>query len=379
MKSVFEIVQAMSGQKNVIVIPVPFLEFFSGDQQAHALGAVLNQLVFWSGVSSSAGDGWFYKSHEELADEIKGLSGEEQARRLVNKLRTKYFPGIIETKAKKVNGTPVTHYRIDGEALLLKIFPDKTETSKSTNGNVESAESKRRNCGMENAEMQVPGNVESEVSYLYTDLKTDHNLQINTDCSSQNSGESSDNPLNNFLTRNPDAAIYSANGQKWGTQDDLDCAKWISERRKGVFAELGLKEPKEPNFTEWANDVRLMREIDGHSHREICALYKRVAADNFWRKNIQSTRSLRDSWDDLTLRLAETQQLKPSVDIVARENAYTRIICSRSKPQTRTEEIARDLAGKAGLRGMKEFDARRAWVGIWSQATEQAAKEREAA
>ncbi|MFS3889968.1 hypothetical protein [Proteus mirabilis] len=157
MTTIFDVVQAMSGQKNVIVIPVPYLDFFKGDQQAHALSAILNQLVFWSGVSSSADDGWFYKSHEELAEEIHGLSGEEQARRLVDKLRKKYFPGVIETKTKKVNGTPVTHYKIDGNKLISMIFPSISETSKVRNRNVETAEWKPQKCRiMETSKVRNP-------------------------------------------------------------------------------------------------------------------------------------------------------------------------------------------------------------------------------
>ena len=79
MSRIFEIVQAMSGQKNCIVIPRPYIDF-SEDQQAFALAAVLNQLVFWSG-KSSRDDGWFYKGHQELAGEI-GLS-EDQVQRVV--------------------------------------------------------------------------------------------------------------------------------------------------------------------------------------------------------------------------------------------------------------------------------------------------------
>lgn len=209
MTTIFDVVQAMSGQKNVIVIPVPYLDFFKGDQQAHALSAILNQLVFWSGVSSSADDGWFYKSHEELAEEIHGLSGEEQARRLVDKLRKKYFPGVIETKTKKVNGTPVTHYKIDGNKLISMIFQSISETSKMRNGNVE-----------------------SEESYLYTDLNSDKNLQITKDLSSPNSNESSDQPKNDFLTRYPETVIYSTNFQKWGDEGDLKTAKWMFGRVK---------------------------------------------------------------------------------------------------------------------------------------------------
>jgi hypothetical protein len=48
MSRIFDIVQSMSGQKNVIVLPRPYLLFFKEDQQAHALAAVLNNLVFWS-------------------------------------------------------------------------------------------------------------------------------------------------------------------------------------------------------------------------------------------------------------------------------------------------------------------------------------------
>jgi hypothetical protein len=110
MSQIFEIVQSMSGQRNSITIPVPYLDFFAGDQQAHALGAVLNQLVFWSGKSDQK-DGWFYKEHSELAAEIRGVS-EDQIQRLVNKICTRWLPGIIEKAQRQVNGTKKTHYRV---------------------------------------------------------------------------------------------------------------------------------------------------------------------------------------------------------------------------------------------------------------------------
>ncbi len=374
MSSVFDIVQAMSGQKNVIVIPVPYLEFFKGDQQAHALGAVLNQLVFWSGISSSADEGWFYKSHEELAEEIGGLSGEEQARRLVDKLRKKYFPGIIETKAKKVNGTPVTHYRIDGNALIAMIFPVISETSKVRKGNVEDAVSKRRKCGMENAKMQNHGNVEDAVSYLYTDLNTDNNLQITKPSSLQNSNESRNKSISNHSKINPEAVIHSPNGQQWGTQRDLDCAKHMFEKIKIINPTA-----KEPNYTDWANDIRLMRSLDGRTHEQIWHLFCWANKDSFWYKNILSPRRLREKFDELTIKSQEVQNQGPKIDTVARDSAFTRIIGSRSKPQGRIEEIASELAGKTGIRTMKEFQGRQTWISIWKQAAEQAAKEQEAA
>ncbi|WP_265495005.1 hypothetical protein, partial [Providencia heimbachae] len=199
-----------------------------------------------------------------------------------------------------------------------------------------------------------------------------HDPLVNT-LSSQNSDELSDQPKIDFLNRYPEAVIYSANFQKWGSANDLKCAEWLFGLKCEVFKELGLKAPKEPNFTEWANDVRLMSEIDGHSHKEICQFYKRISQDEFWKKNVQCPKTLRAQWDDLTLRLAGEQKIK--VDTVERDEAFTRIIGSRSQPKNRIEEIAAELAGKTGVRRMTDFVGRKAWAGIWMQAVEQAAKE----
>nr|WP_279079355.1 conserved phage C-terminal domain-containing protein [Hafnia alvei] len=187
MSRIFEVVQSLSGQRNSITFPRPYLAFFSGDQQCYPLAAVLNQLVFWSGYSTQA-DGWFYKSHEQLGEEAGGLS-EEQVRRLIKKITQKYLPNIVQVDIRKVNGTPTKHYRIDGEALISKIFPPELEASKARNGNGEvdesdgngngeDAESIRRKCGMETAKVRNHGNGEVAESFLYTDLDTDRDLHI---------------------------------------------------------------------------------------------------------------------------------------------------------------------------------------------------------
>lgn len=77
---------------------------------------------------------------------------------------------------------------------------------------------------------------------------------------------------------------------------------------------------------------------------------------------------------------ANGKWLKPgevavSIDTVQRDEAFTRIIGSRLKPQSRIEEIASELAGKTGIRTAKEFQGRQMWISIWKQATEQAARE----
>lgn len=175
MSQIFEIVQSLSGQRNCITIPVPYLDFFSGDQQAHALGAILNQLVFWSG-KSDLNDGWFYKEHSELAAEIRGVS-EDQVQRLVNKICTRWLPGVVEKDQRQVNGTKKTHYRIDGEALIASLFPEPVGSAESRNGKREVAEQVPQNHGTETLGSRNP-NREVAEPILYTDHYTDHHKQI---------------------------------------------------------------------------------------------------------------------------------------------------------------------------------------------------------
>ncbi|BEM76388.1 hypothetical protein SME38J_04910 [Serratia marcescens] len=175
MSRIFEIVQEKSGHRNCITIPIPFLNFFAKDRQAHALAAVLNQLVFWSGKSDLE-NGWFYKEHADLAREICGVS-EDQIHRLVKKLSTVWLPGIIQVKQAKIGGIKKTHYRVQGDALINAIFPASLDSVKSRDPNCEVAEPKPQSCGIGSVNLQNQ-NREIAESYLYTDHYTDHNKQI---------------------------------------------------------------------------------------------------------------------------------------------------------------------------------------------------------
>lgn len=301
MSRIFEIVQAMSGQKNCIVIPRPYIDFFSEDQQAFALAAVLNQLVFWSG-KSSRDDGWFYKGHQELAGEI-GLS-EDQVQRVVKKLRQKYLPNAIEVANRKVNGTPVNHYRIIGDALIAEIFPSHMDSAESRNGKREDAESTTQNCGKETAESRN-GNREDAESYLYPDQYK----QITKTPSCQVAPQPDESGDEKFLSRHPEAAVFSAKKKIWGSAEDLKCAEWIRSRIVKLYEQAAesdgeVARPKEPNWADWANEIRLMCSQDGRTHKQICELFAKANRDPFWCKNILSPSKLREKWDDLTLKLS---------------------------------------------------------------------------
>lgn len=115
--------------------------------------------------------------------------------------------------------------------------------------------------------------------------------------SSENSGESSDDRLTKFLSAHPEAVIYTPNFTKWGTTADQQCAEWIL-----ALLEKVKPFPKQPVMAAWANDVRLMRELDGRSHREICELFQWASKDAFWHTNILSPAKLRAKWDTLSLQ-----------------------------------------------------------------------------
>ena len=129
---------------------------------------------------------------------------------------------------------------------------------------------------------------------------------------SENSGESSDKPGNKPRVLKPDAAIQS--GGKWGNSEDLRCAEWL-------FSEVQRIAPsaKQPTWAAWANDIRLMRERDGRTHKEIAALFKWACNDSFWQGNVLCPSTLRDKWTQLEIKRNKqtpcAATTRPAVDL----------------------------------------------------------------
>lgn len=111
-----------------------------------------------------------------------------------------------------------------------------------------------------------------------------------------------------FLSRHPEAVVFSAKKRLWGRQEDLTCAEWIWGRILRLHEQVAecngeIVRPKAPNWIAWANEVRLMCELDGRTHRQICELFGRVNRDPFWCRNVLSPAKLREKWDELVIRL----------------------------------------------------------------------------
>lgn len=105
----------------------------------------------------------------------------------------------------------------------------------------------------------------------------------------------------------PEAAVSSPKGDKWGTADDLKAAQWIFQLITRISPSA-----KTPNWSGWANDVRLMREQDNRTHSDICQMFKFANQDSFWKSNILSPAKLREKWTQLEAKRNTHGQGKPS-------------------------------------------------------------------
>ena len=125
-----------------------------------------------------------------------------------------------------------------------------------------------------------------------------------------------------------DAAIHEQRGKslKWGTAEDLRCAEWLIDTRAKAFTAKGLPIPKKPSAAGWANDVRMMRMTDGRTHHEIGELFVWVCRTGRELEFCQSPAKLREKWDNLQLRRANSERgvtnyQKPMSNIAAAQMA----------------------------------------------------------
>lgn len=81
------------------------------------------------------------------------------------------------------------------------------------------------------------------------------------------------------------------------SDDDLKAAEWIFHLIRKLNPSF-----KEPKIESWANDIRLMRERDNRTHKDICELFQWANQDRFWSVNILSPATLRAKWDQLSMK-----------------------------------------------------------------------------
>jgi uncharacterized protein YdaU (DUF1376 family) len=128
-------------------------------------------------------------------------------------------------------------------------------------------------------------------------------------------------PISKPITseQSPDSAAK----KKTGSPEDYDAAKWIFERVQKLDPTA-----KDPNWASWANDIRLMREIDGRDHQAIHEMFDWANRHHFWCRNILSPGKLREKWGTLAV-----QKNGPDRSAPASRSAMNRIGIDSQTPE----------------------------------------------
>jgi hypothetical protein len=79
---------------------------------------------------------------------------------------------------------------------------------------------------------------------------------------------------------------------------DYQCAEWVYSLVTKV-----APASKKPNFENWANTIRLMRELDKLTHDDISQVFTWANQDQFWSVNILSVAKLREKFPQLQAKM----------------------------------------------------------------------------
>lgn len=97
-------------------------------------------------------------------------------------------------------------------------------------------------------------------------------------------------------TRTNNTSVNNGRNSAKAKYDDvhLELAKLLYKRVKE-----NIPRTREPNFDNWANDIRLMVEQDGLSELEIRNAINWSQSNKFWKTNVRSTGKLRAQYEEL--------------------------------------------------------------------------------
>lgn len=305
----------------------PDLAYSIGLNEAIAL----QQVNYWLKETTSGlerdGVRWIYNTTEQWLEQFPFWS-ESTLKRTFTRLKSL---GVLKIEQLNKSQRDMTnYYTINYESELLdEVKVTKSKVSKCAvpsgqNDTMEEVNMKRSTRSKRTA--VIRSNWHNDPTENTTESTTD-NKTPSCPVAPQPDTESH---LDDFAVRHPDAVVYSTAKRQWGTLDDLTCAEFIWGKIIGMYERAAESDgevvrPKEPNWTAWANEVRLMVSIDGRTHKQICSLFKRANQDTFWCKNILSPSKLREKWDELSLKLSaslsagsarEDRAFKPTHDDV---------------------------------------------------------------
>ena len=286
----------------------PDLAYSIGLNEAIAL----QQLNYWLQETNSGlerdGVRWIYNTTEQWLEQFPFWS-ESTLKRTFTRLKSL---GVLKVEQLNKSQRDMTnYYTINYESELLdevKVTKSKKSKCAVPSGQNDTMEEVivKRSTGSKRTAV-IRSNWHDDLTENTTEITTENKNTFRPEASQPDPQTAEQD----FLTRHPDAVVFSAKKRQWGSQEDLVCAQWIWGRIVSLYEQAAsydgeITRPKEPNWTAWANDVRTMRMLDGRTHRQICEMFGRLQRDSFWVKNIMSPAKLREKWDELVIRLGRS-------------------------------------------------------------------------
>lgn len=286
----------------------PDLAYSIGLNEAIAL----QQVNYWLKETTSGlerdGVRWIYNTTEQWLEQFPFWS-ESTLKRTFTRLKSL---GVLKIEQLNKSQRDMTnYYTINYESELL----DEVKVTKSKGSKC--AVPSGQNDTME--EVNVERSTRSKRTALIGSKRPDDPTENTTESTTESKTPScpvaaqpdSGGKSDDFSFRHPEAVVYNEAKRQWGTQDDLTCAEFIWSKIIGMYefaaeSDGEVVRPKEPNWTAWANEVRLMVSQDSRTHKQICSLFKRANQDSFWCKNILSPSKLREKWDELSIKLSSS-------------------------------------------------------------------------
>ena len=243
----------------------------------------------------------------DLGLKLCDRTGEPTSRHAVERMLSLFVKeGMISTAGEKRKGTVITITNYVQYAQKMDDLPAQFPAHYGEHCAAHGETSNGVASGYDAA--HLPAHKAAQFPAHHEQQYNNNNINNST---SENSDESSDKPDKKPPAPKPDAAIQS--GTKWGTSEDLRCAEWLFAVVQGISSSA-----RKPNYAAWANDIRLMRERDHRTHKDIAVLFRWACEDSFWKGNVLCPSTLREKWTQLDIKRRKQQSgetsAKPNID-----------------------------------------------------------------
>lgn len=268
------------------------------------------QTVNYNGQDWSLARGQLVIIPSRFANEMCDRQGKPMSRQAVVRMLEWFEQNGMIVRAGYDKGTVITICNYDPYQSLVNAIssgqptvqqPEHQGEHLKPNGDKDLSEGGEHHAGQPTEQLPIPEEQPCKTTKL--------NNQEDQEPLGAGTADAAPDPIAEQDVIPPDAAIHAKRGKtmRWGTQDDLTCATWLIEKRADAFSAKGLAEPKKPDLVSWVNDVRLMRQHDNRTPREICELFLWVCKTGRELEYCQAPATLRDKWDQLQLKKANSE------------------------------------------------------------------------